>query len=79
MTTTVLQHWPGPRASGHVLKYNWFLGVGGGGGRGANTYGTVHKKNTLHQQQPGLGLKRNPVMDVTENGQDTGKETADGS
>jgi hypothetical protein len=46
-------------------------------GGGANTYGTVPKKNMLYQQQPGLGLKRNPTQDVAENGQDTGTEMAD--
>ncbi len=48
----------------------------GGGDKGANTYGTVHKKNMLHQQRPGPGLKRNPTKDVAEKEQNTGTEIA---
>jgi hypothetical protein len=57
------------------ITYSW--GVGGGGGRGANTYGIVHKKNMLHQQWPGPGFKRNPMQDVAENRKDTEMKRAD--
>jgi hypothetical protein len=50
VTTTVLQRWLCPRASGHVYKYNRFLGAKGWGGQGVNMYSTIHKKNMLHQQ-----------------------------